>query len=301
MLLAELDKDNEVTSRQYLGNEYVGGELTTKDSNVTDSINISNTKEMCYYICDEQGSIRYVLNQNGEIKNYYQYSAFGESEVAEESYYSRLRYNSQIYDELTSQYYLRASYYQPQIGRFTQEDILYNDGLNLYAYCQNNPVMYSEPSGYAKATNGCDPKVQGENAGDKSGSSSNGIVNGKTPASRLADKLRGLSNSKRPNTVAVIRTADGKYYIGYNKAGIYDKQTQEILDGLGNVNDFNRQCAEVNAVSRALKDEANLEGATISIAHVRGVNNKSGVHGTYKKPCNVCQPLLDYLNIADIQ
>ena len=73
------------------------------------------------------------------------------------------------------------------------------------------------------------------------------------------------------------------------------------MNELRNVNDFNRQCAEVNAVSRALKNSANLEGATISIAHVRGVNNKSGVHGTYKQPCNVCQPLLDYLNITDIQ
>ena len=31
-----------------------------------------------------------------------------------------------------------------------QEDIYQGDGLNLYAYCGNNPVMYSDPSGYAK-------------------------------------------------------------------------------------------------------------------------------------------------------
>lgn len=35
------------------------------------------------------------------------------------------------------------------IGRFTQEDVIYNDGLNLYAYCSSNPVMYEDPSGYA--------------------------------------------------------------------------------------------------------------------------------------------------------
>ena len=29
-----------------------------------------------------------------------------------------------------------------------QEDTYRGDGLNLYAYCANNPVMYYDPSGY---------------------------------------------------------------------------------------------------------------------------------------------------------
>ena len=37
-------------------------------------------------------------------------------------------------------------YYNIDIGRFTQEDVIYNDGLNLYAYCSSNPVMYADPS-----------------------------------------------------------------------------------------------------------------------------------------------------------
>jgi len=44
---------------------------------------------------------------------------------------------------------LRARFYNPVIGRFTQEDIYRGDGLNLYAYCGNNPVRYYDPSGYA--------------------------------------------------------------------------------------------------------------------------------------------------------
>ena len=51
-------------------------------------------------------------------------------------------------DPVTQQYYLRARLYNPVIGRFTQEDTYYGDGLNLYQYCQANPVGYVDPSGH---------------------------------------------------------------------------------------------------------------------------------------------------------
>jgi len=51
-------------------------------------------------------------------------------------------YTGQQYDQEMGQYYLRARYYNPVEGRFTQEDVYRGDGLNLYAYCKNNPVTY---------------------------------------------------------------------------------------------------------------------------------------------------------------
>lgn len=54
---------------------------------------------------------------------------------------------------MTGQYYLRARYYNPVIARFTQEDTYYGDGLNLYTYCQNNPILYHDPTGHGTKEN----------------------------------------------------------------------------------------------------------------------------------------------------
>ena len=67
--------------------------------------------------------------------------------------HNRFRYTGEQYDPLTGQYYLRARYYNPVIARFTQEDTYYGDGLNLYTYCQNNPVLYHDPTGHGTKEN----------------------------------------------------------------------------------------------------------------------------------------------------
>ena len=90
----------------------------------------------------------------------YSYTAFGEcivkvneGGIAEKN---PIRYRGYYYDEEMSLYYLKSRYYDPVTGRFiTIDDISYIDpetinGLNLYAYCGNNPVMYTDPNGTAK-------------------------------------------------------------------------------------------------------------------------------------------------------
>ena len=106
-------------------------------------------QELSYYHRDEQLSTVFVTDGQGEIRNSYQYDAFGIPLETTEQLNNRIRYTGQQYDELTEQYYLRARYYNPVAGRFMQEDVYQGDGLNLYAYCGNNPVVYYDPSGYA--------------------------------------------------------------------------------------------------------------------------------------------------------
>ena len=131
MLLNELDEDKNPARHYVLGNKYIG-----LDHN--------------YYLTDEQGSVRYVLDAAGNVQNDYRYDAFGQCIAGYENIPNRLRYNAQIEDDLTGLYYLRARYYNTGIGRFTQEDVIYNDGLNLYAYCGSNPIGYGDWDGYKK-------------------------------------------------------------------------------------------------------------------------------------------------------
>lgn len=129
-------------------------------------------QELSYYHRDEQLSTVFVTDGQGEIRNSYQYDAFGIPLETTEQLNNRIRYTGQQYDELTEQYYLRARYYNPVAGRFMQEDVYQGDGLNLYAYCGNNPVMYDDPSGYASTSTGkaCPPQGKISESVDGSGS-----------------------------------------------------------------------------------------------------------------------------------
>ena len=103
----------------------------------------------CYhYASDEIGSITHVTDEKGNLLNHYEYDAWGNLTTEEEQISNRFKYTGEQFDAITQQYYLRARFYNPVLARFMQEDTYRGDGLNLYAYCANNPVRYVDPSGH---------------------------------------------------------------------------------------------------------------------------------------------------------
>ena len=93
----------------------------------------------------------------------YSYDAWGnftttvhttDTEKAYKAQCNSLTYRGYYYDEETNLYYLQTRYYSPELCRFIQPDnIEYLDpssinGLNLYCYCMNNPIMYVDPTGH---------------------------------------------------------------------------------------------------------------------------------------------------------
>lgn len=115
-------------------------------------------KTWYHYASDEQGSTIFITDDN-KICNKYDYDAWGNLITCEEIIPNRFLYTGQQFNQITQQYYLRARFYNPVIARFTQEDVYRGDGLNLYIYCGNNPVIYYDPSGYKKRAAICEKNI----------------------------------------------------------------------------------------------------------------------------------------------
>ena len=137
----------------------------TKSANAN-SVTSSDTSY--YYRKNAEGDITHLYSQGGDLLARYEYNAWGEvrvynrngSDITEGSNYANeigrinpIRYRGYYYDEDTKLYYLINRYYDPEVGRFINaDDIKYLDpetlgGINLFAYCNNNPVMYVDPMG----------------------------------------------------------------------------------------------------------------------------------------------------------
>lgn len=117
-----------------------GHELLASDS--------AHARTYYHYACDEMGSITDITDCDGTVLNHYAYDAFGNRTVEEETVENRFGFAGEMLDAVTGQYYLRARFYNPVIARFLSEDTYYGEGLNLHAYCHNNPVRYVDPSGH---------------------------------------------------------------------------------------------------------------------------------------------------------
>ena len=89
---------------------------------------------------------------NSKNVNIYNYGK--ESKLDEISRINPIRYRGYYLDRETNLYYLNARYYNPEWRRFlSPDDSSYLNpesvnGLNLYAYCNNDPVNYADPSGH---------------------------------------------------------------------------------------------------------------------------------------------------------
>ena len=126
---------------------------------VYDSSGLSGFKynrEEYLYQKNIQGDIIAILNLDGEVIAEYRYDAWGNCKYDLASGIATanpFRYRGYYYDQETGLYFLQTRYYDPETGRFiSQDDVTYLDpehinGLNLYAYCMNNPVMMTDPDG----------------------------------------------------------------------------------------------------------------------------------------------------------
>ena len=109
------------------------------------------------YVRNILGDVEYLLDSQGKVVAEYYYDIWGNSMLVRDfTGYGEInpfRYRGYYYDTESRLYYLITRYYDPRLGVFlTRDSTEYLEpeevgGVDLYAYCLNNPVMYVDPDG----------------------------------------------------------------------------------------------------------------------------------------------------------
>ena len=121
-----------------------------------------NGKTDYFYLYNGLGDVVGLIDSSNKVVVRYQYNSWGKVTSSEDTSGVSLatlnpfRYRKYVYDPETGLYCLGSRYYDPEVGRFVNADDpgtifakpqeLYNK--NLYAYCDNNPVIREDIQGY---------------------------------------------------------------------------------------------------------------------------------------------------------
>ena len=114
------------------------------------------TFDTYYYVLNLQGDVVKLIQANGHVVAHYTYDAWGYilSSGGNLAAVNPLRYRGYYYDNETGFYYLQSRYYDPANRRFISADVYASTGqgfvgTNMFAYCNNKPIINSDPSGHA--------------------------------------------------------------------------------------------------------------------------------------------------------
>ena len=123
-----------------------------------------STTTLYYYVLNAQGDVIALLNANGTLAASYNYGAWGNYSVHDKDgkkntsasfigHINPLRYRGYYYDRETRLYYLQSRYYDFANCRFINADTFATTdangflSANMFAYCENNPIIGVDPTG----------------------------------------------------------------------------------------------------------------------------------------------------------
>jgi RHS repeat-associated protein len=112
-----------------------------------------------YYLYNAHGDVTELIDSKGNIAVSYAYDVFGNIVNQIGTANNAIKYAGYQFDEESGLYYLNARHYDSVTARFITEDTYMgqkNDplSLNLYTYCHNNPILYTDPSGHKVVAEG---------------------------------------------------------------------------------------------------------------------------------------------------
>ncbi|MCK9296643.1 MAG: RHS domain-containing protein, partial [Desulfobulbaceae bacterium] len=153
-----------------------------------------------YFLNDHPGTPQKIVDSTGTMVWEAAYLPFGQAQMLVATITNNLRFPGQYFDAETGLHYNWHRYYDPSAGRYlTPDPIGLDGGINLYAYANNNPVNWIDPSGLFVE----------------------GLYNSATGQLNLVDLDTG-------NSVAILAESGGKPFGAPIPPGTYD-----ILDRQG--------------------------------------------------------------------
>ena len=125
-----------------------------------------------WYLKNVRGDVVQRVNDARVVQRVYRYSAFGIEHLPSANNTNNFRFAGEYFDRETGNYYLRARFFNPRTGRFTQPDphwytgnMIFGDSPtmrnrrfmpnaaailqsgNLYVFTINNPIRWVDPTG----------------------------------------------------------------------------------------------------------------------------------------------------------
>ncbi|MBE1556975.1 RHS repeat-associated core domain-containing protein [Sporosarcina limicola] len=142
-VLMETDKEGQAQAYYVYGLGLIGRE------------DASGTYQTYHY--DRRGSTVALTDVNGQVTDTYAYGPYGEALAHKGTTEQPFQYNGRdgVMKDANGLYHMRARYYNPDIKRFINRDVLRGmlnvaQTLNRYAYVNGNPISYVDPFGLSR-------------------------------------------------------------------------------------------------------------------------------------------------------
>jgi len=145
--LADVDLSGEITA------SYTWG--TGIDNLLAVTVHGDTTTNTYYAVKDHLNSIHALIDESGNTVMTVNYDAWGtplnsELSIQNSSFQLRYLFQGREWSLVTGLYNFRARWYDSNIGRWLSKDpIGLEGGLNLYVFCENDPVNFIDPWGEA--------------------------------------------------------------------------------------------------------------------------------------------------------
>jgi RHS repeat-associated protein len=177
-----------------------------------------------YYVSDYRGNVVAMVDASNSaiVTHKYQYDDFGAVAQKQETDYNPFRYVGKhgVMYFTDNLYYMRARFYDPNIGRFLTEDPIWS--TNLYPYADNNPIMRLDPEGESEtlALNGIITLASNEAAIEQTKEALEVLLKDVliyTPVAKAAYK--GVVNQTKEALKGVLKLNSGIPFDGATLAG----------------------------------------------------------------------------------